>query len=278
VKTKEIGKKIINLILYSNLFIATCALFSILTTKLVILHTIKISPLEGLIFFSTLFIYALHRIIGVLRLEPFKGKGRYKIIAAYRSHISIYAVISGLGCIICAVLLPIETLLWFFFPALISLAYIIPFYKNKRLRDFNFIKIFLIAFIWTIVTVWIPLLHYGEAMEGNWFLLLEKFLFIFAITLPFDWRDVEVDRHLDVETIPSNLGETKTLLLIFFLFFIKNSLFFLLKIEYFFPFLMADLLSMIIVYFAIHKNKDVYYTLGVDGTMILQLLVLMLLI
>ena len=64
------------------------------------------------------------------------------------------------------------------------------------------------ALVWAFITVTLPL------VEGRQFLVptdallfLERSVFIFAITIPFDIRDLKVDQHIEVKTIPSAIGE-----------------------------------------------------------------------
>lgn len=92
----------------------------------------------------------------------------------------------------------------------LSLAYSLP-YRNKylhRLKEVGLLKIFLITLVWSVATVWVPLLQAGVPVL-TWdvtALLLQRALFIFAICLPFDIRDLQPDELQRVETIPGRLG------------------------------------------------------------------------
>ncbi len=89
-------------------------------------------------------------------------------------------------------------------PLFISTLYVIPI-GGKRLRDRNYIKIFLIALVWTWLTEVNPrlLLDTGGI---RFLLVVERFLFILAITLPFDIRDYRIDQEQGVETLVSKFG------------------------------------------------------------------------
>ena len=95
---------------------------------------------------------------------------------------------------------------------IVSLAYEIPV-RGKRLREIGLLKLFLIAFVWGAVTVLMPAVHAGWHWQSAnvWLLLAERSLFILAITLPFDLRDVLIDRLLQVETVPSRIGPKATI-------------------------------------------------------------------
>jgi len=68
---KDLFKKTIDLILYSNYWIALCAVAMLWQTLLLLGEPIKIDYLTGVVFFATLFLYAAHRIVGISRLEEF---------------------------------------------------------------------------------------------------------------------------------------------------------------------------------------------------------------
>ncbi|MDB5263627.1 MAG: hypothetical protein JWQ14_2910 [Adhaeribacter sp.] len=96
--------------------------------------------------------------------------------------------------------------------ALLSLLYSLPVLPiggtYRPLRHIPLLKIFLIAYVWTCVTVWLPLLAYNQAIfsEEVWPVFLRRFLFILAITIIFDIRDVERDRATGTVTLPGTVG------------------------------------------------------------------------
>jgi 4-hydroxybenzoate polyprenyltransferase len=96
--------------------------------------------------------------------------------------------------------------------ALLSLLYSLPVLpirgKYWPLRHIPLLKIFLIAYVWTCVTVWLPLLAYNQPIFTGevWLLFLRRFLFILAITIIFDIRDVERDRATGTITLPGTIG------------------------------------------------------------------------
>lgn len=161
---------------------------------------------------STLFIYALHKYVGIGKLEKEDQKGRYAIIEKYKNHILIYSILS-----FCAVLYYYLNFDWnrkllLLIPGVISITYTIPiFLKRKRLRDFSYIKIFLIAIVWALVSESIPMYENGYSNGIIALLFLERFLFFIAITIPFDIRDLMIDSQNDVQTIPSILGIHKSI-------------------------------------------------------------------
>ncbi len=273
-------KKIIDLVFYSNLWIALCALAMALQTQLILNQQIYISPLVGLIFFASLFLYAIHRIVGISKLDDFLEVERYAVIAKFKHHITIYAILAAIGGAISFWFVPLSIQLSLIIPGIISMGYVLPFLgKQKRLRDLDHIKIYLIAIVWSWVTVLLPAMELNQLTNmAVWMMAFERSFFVFAITLPFDIRDLKVDTHSAVKTIPAVIGIPKTKILavgILFLSFGWSCINFVLG-TYSFSILFALLLSVLSTayfsYYADQQKHDYYYTGLLDGTMIIQFL------
>lgn len=200
--------RFLDLLLYGNFWIALCATAMALQTQYILTGQLSVEPVLLLIFFATLFLYGLHRIIGLQRVQRFTDRGRYLIIQLYRRHIWMYAGVGGLLAVGVFFCLRWQTQALLVLPAILSLGYVLPIFgKQRRLRDFHFIKIFLIALVWSGVTVVLPGLELFYWKSTPLFiLLLERCCFILAITLPFDIRDLQVDAHTHVRTLPAVLG------------------------------------------------------------------------
>lgn len=282
--TMQLFTKFINFVLYSNLWISIAAITMTAKTLFFLNEPIfEWTPVYGFVFSATLFIYAGHRVIGLKKSEAFTNKGRYKIIAEHKSHIIIYAVLGFIGTVVFAFFLSWKTWLYMAIPGFISVGYIFPIFsraEKKRLRDFDDIKIYFVAVVWSVVSVLLPFVEYGH--NNYWFLLLsilEVFLFVFAITIPFDIRDLKVDNYNNVKTIPARLGVVQAkkialLLLILsymtllinincvdFVSILSNNILIFISISY--------LVTYLLIYFSDNRKKDFYYTGFLDGTMIL---------
>ena len=274
----KLVKNIVNLLLYSNIWIALCAVAMAFQTQFLLLHQLTFTPLMALIFAATLFLYAVHRIVGISKVKEFWEMERYAVIAQFKHHISFYALIAGIGSLLSFFYLKLSIQLSLFFPAIISLAYVLPFLKGKkRLRDFDDIKIFLIAIVWSWITVILVSIDHGDFIDKKiWILALEKAIFIFAITLPFDIRDLKVDAHSKVKTIPARLGIFKTRALILFSFFLVlclallNTYWGLYDTNGMFAILISTVLTYSLCHYSDQIKNDYFFTGLIDGTMILQ--------
>ncbi|CAM4183994.1 hypothetical protein [Gillisia hiemivivida] len=162
---------------------------------------------------------------------------------------------------------------------LFTLLYILPFFGGGRnLRALAGVKIYVIAFVWSGVTVLLPLIGKIELLQ--WDVLLEftqRFLFVFALTLPFEIRDLKFDMA-NLRTVAQIFGVRNskiigvlTLLTILLLEFIKvesdiRSVISLI--------LISALLSNLIINSRIRQTKY-YSSLWVEGVPILWCLLLL---
>ena len=268
----------IELLFYGNFWIALGALAIVLQTNLLIEKTLYLGNYEVFVFSSTLFLYALHRIIGLQRVQKFSDKGRYLVIKKFKTHIFTYAVLGGIIASICFLKLPTYIKLLTVSPALLSMGYVAPIFgKNRRLRDFDFLKIFLVAFVWAWVTVILPFsIHKYWEIKLLAPMFIERFLFIFAITIPFDIRDLKIDNDGNVSTIPGLIGIQKSMLLSYaalVLMIIFSSYLFAVgfyPLSYYYGLLLSFLTTSILIYLTDKQSHDYFFTGVIDGTMILQ--------
>jgi len=66
----SILKKFIDLLLFGNFWIALCAVAMTWQTELLLFGAIEWTYLTSFVFFSTLFLYAIHRIVGLVKVKP----------------------------------------------------------------------------------------------------------------------------------------------------------------------------------------------------------------
>lgn len=178
-----------------------------LQTQYLLSGSVFPTPLLGFILFATLFLYAVHRIVGLKRSQPFRQAGRYEVIGRFRSHIAFYALIAILCASLFFLQLPFRVMAAAVFPCLLAFGYVMPLWKGRRLRDVHYIKIFLIAATWSWITVILPAMELGFSYASPvYIILLERIAFVFAITIPFDIRDMEIDAYNQVKTLPAILG------------------------------------------------------------------------
>ena len=267
-----------NFFLYSNLWIALAATMMVLQTQFILTKDWVHGPILGFVFSSTLILYAIHRLIGLSRASSFKDQGRYAVIFQYRKHIFVYALLFLVSGMYFFSLLQTQTQIYCIIAGLVAMGYVIPvFSQGRRLRDLNYLKIFLIALTWPFVTVFLTAMeidHAHDAIVG--LLFVEKLFFIYGITIPFDIRDAAIDQSQQIKTIPSTFGyrfAQSTAFLAFIGSAVVSTINLGLGGYYFWQWL-AILISLIISYLLVKiatpKTHDYFFTGFMDGTMILQ--------
>ena len=156
--------------------------------------------------------------------------------------------------------------------------------KKFGLRKIPGLKLFLIAFVWAFSAVVLPIfeLQSSFAFEIPFkdiaILTLKRFLFVAAITIPFDIRDIFQDKTFELKTIPTVFGEKKAYLLCQLILISYLILLFLFQSKGLNSDFLALSLTTILTGWLIFKSKweknEYYYFLYLDGTLILQYLML----
>lgn len=134
---------------------------------------------------------------------------------------------------------------------------------SSTLRSVAFLKLFLIAVSWAVVTVIFPLVQYDITIGFNEMIIaFQRFLIIAAITVPFDIRDVDYD-STSIHTLPETVGiaHSKRIALLFLMvflgatFLLDNSAAKNLQLHF-----AVALLSAILIVRTKEKNQSIFYT------------------
>ena len=271
-----------DLLLYGNFWIAAGASAMAIVSLYLTKGNWEADHSVGFLFFSTLLVYSLHRIVGLQKAKGVRMTERYKIIERYKQHIVLYAVLSVLGCLYFFFQMQIKTQLFIVGLGLVSIAYVLPVFKGKRLRDFNFVKVFVVALTWSAICCLMPLVNAGHDIGWVHYLYFaENIFFVFAITLPFDIRDMKLDDFVGVKTLVISLGKPKSFLLVRFALGIAFLLSVGLSVE---KGDMSYAISRFIIYLFLffyvprlkEEMNDYYFSGVLDGTLILGPLLLIL--
>jgi 4-hydroxybenzoate polyprenyltransferase len=163
-------------------------------------------------------------------------------------------------------------------PVAISLAYVTPTGNGKLIRNIPFLKIFLIALTWTWVSILLPhaLSNQFELFSVSFILIMaERFLFIFAITIPFDIRDVEQDQRESLDTIVKVVGPSKAKYLSIGILTAATLIGYILYVDgtwqlnYWLLHILIIVYAGLLVYRVHSDRRDAYYSWGLDGSMLL---------
>lgn len=107
--------------------------------------------------------------------------------------------------------------------AILTFFYAIPFFKNSTatLRHIGGVKVYVIAFVWTGTTVFLPVIDNGIVVSQDVFIIaIQRFIMVLALMIPFEIRDLKFD-NLSLKTIPQKIGiqATKNLGMLFMVLF-----------------------------------------------------------
>ncbi|WP_378186739.1 hypothetical protein ACE939_00125 [Aquimarina sp. W85] len=105
----------------------------------------------------------------------------------------------------------VHTLLFMIPVILLTGLYVLPIFpKGKSLRNIARVKIYIIALVWSITTVIIPIEMAEKSFSFlGWVETLQRFLLIIVIMLPFEIRDLQYD-DISLQTVPQLVGITNT--------------------------------------------------------------------
>lgn len=193
--------KLFELYIKSSLHVAlaVCSLAYVTVLEL------KISPspvLFGFIFSSTVVSYNLTKYGFIVATDSIS------LGPLLRWIIRITASFFVVMCV-CLYYLPLNVILTALLLGAITIAYAIPISEGSRnLRNVYGIKIGVIALVWSGVTVGLPVIDYGPESASAFTLameLLQRFLFVAVLILPFDIRDYRND-DTTLGTLPQIIG------------------------------------------------------------------------
>ncbi|RNI32533.1 hypothetical protein EFA69_04230 [Rufibacter immobilis] len=276
--------RILNFILYSNIFISICA--AVLVWETYMLSGIPISlRLGGIVFFATLFVYNADSLLPYKFNQEVAVSPRTQWIRNNRLELIFIAIGSAMCVIYLYWTALFDLSFWFLLHLIVvaglySIAVVPEGDRYIPLRDIPFLKVFLIAYVWSAVTVQLPLMEVDRDLfsGNNLILFVRRFLFIFSLTLVFDIRDVHKDKLTNTVTFPTKWGVKNTKWLALF----TLVLFAILLPSGTAPHMrlalgLAGVGAATVVWYAHEYRSQYYFLILADGMMLMQFLLVWLL-
>lgn len=166
------------------------------------------------------------------------AKFHHRTLAGWLKVIQVFSAMAFV--LMCYYLLQLNTDVWLLISVLgiITFLYAIPlipkhylFDEQKNLREVVGLKVYIIALVWSFVTVLIPVCNAEINIDADIIItLIQRFLLVIVLMLPFEIRDLNYD-NLKLATIPQKIGVKKTkaigalvLIIFFMLEFLKKEL------------------------------------------------------
>jgi hypothetical protein len=278
-KILKFFKRIFDFILFSNIYVALGAVCLVQSSIIQLQLNSSLIAYCFLVFFSTLFVYNFQRVFykapensalnSVRRIWIFKNPHLLKTLTGIGFCGSVVAFLFN-DFRIAIYLLPLLVL---------ALLYFVPAVK---LRKNPWIKLLTLAIVWTMVTAVLPLLLKQGPFDTYALLhTLVRFWFMIAICIPFDIRDLKIDTADAVSTIPLRVGENRAkwlafgCMVVYVLLIILEHLFGMINLKIFIALLFTATLNSMLVLMSSSKRSEYFYIAGIDGTMILQGVILL---
>lgn len=279
--------KLIGAFIHSNIYISLAAVLLTVAAQIQLGMPPQWHPYLFIIFFATLFEYNLHRLITVLTNKEALNSEKHRWVHENLKLFYLLVFCSVTGFVIVALLAKMEVLITLAPFALITFFYSVPVFRNNRhffrLREIPYLKIFLIAIVWSATTILLPIVQSPNTFNNAnvAIMLTERFFFILAISIPFDIRDQEADENAGLKTFPILLNEKRAMLMSY----ISLAVFFLITVFHYqqagIRFIIGAMVLSTATTYLFLKSKKIkkmpYYYYGIlDGTMLLQGLLVLL--
>jgi 4-hydroxybenzoate polyprenyltransferase len=291
-------KRITDFIVYTNLFIAACAIALTSETFIILQLPSFINWYLLLLFLCTVFVYSLHyytktnKLLNDSRLYWCRNNKKLLLAIIITSALLIAggvvfhfnAIFMNHGAI------NYGNIAWFIIIPLLALGYSHPLipWNKKGLRQVGWLKMIFLSFIWsfttTVLPVWmlLPANHTHAATTTSAVLFIHRFFFIAALSVLFNINDYEEDKADGVKTIAVLLGPAQTLKSGKWLVLIINTVTSLWMIGCFqfdsIPVFAAILIPVWLLFWSYHRfstlSDDAIFVMRYDGLMIVKALLL----
>lgn len=285
----------IRFFVYSNIFIACCALALTLETFYLLKLPASLNWFLLLTFLCTLFVYSLH----YYSKTHTEGSGRlgwnYENRKLIKSIIllSLFFIAGGVAWHYKAIFFPdgtfsIRNFIWFVIVPFVSLAYshrLNPWSK-KSLRQIGWLKLFSLSFVWSFTTVLLPVIMWTDASKCDPVLIsilfIQRFIFMMALCVLFNIKDAEEDKREGIRTYAAIYGPNKILQIGKWLFLILNLVSGYLLLYYFnlsgLYYWIAALIPVLLIFYSFQYFKPsietAWFVFRYDGLMIVKALLL----
>lgn len=286
---KKLVQPVFDFLLFSNVFMALCAV----AQGLVTFYLIGSRPVVSvcwLLFTSTLGVYNFCILLSKPKSPQNSEHKRIRWFFAHYRLMVTFTIVSLLSLIPLFFLMTMESRILLVFLSMLSFAYGIPMFSinDQRfgLRNIPGLKQFLISLVWTMSTVLLPILEAQHrhltniSLRDITILIAKRFLFIAALTVPFDIRDLFEDQRTGLKTVPAVWGERKAYLFCQFLLAGYIVLLFILRDNgfnaNFFALTSTALLAGWLIFKSEWEKNEYYYFFFMDGILILQYVLLLL--
>lgn len=270
------ARKIFHFFIYSNLFIALCAVAMVDQTCRLLLHSNPDSYFSGFVFFATICSYSFHWYFTSTDNDSANSRmlwlGRNK-------NVHLVFFFAGLGGAVFTGYFLLAHWPWLLLCALITFLYSapkIPYPFFRTLRKVALAKTIFLAMVWMFVTTLLPLLISNQPWQTEFSIFAaSRFFFIYSICIIFDYRDRKYDKSIGIRSLITRLSDKSiTHLYIISLSLFVSFTFGLMLFGFTYPviilLLFPGIATAAIFSYSKKKFSDILYYFVIDGLMALS--------
>jgi len=200
--------KLFRFFIYSNLFIALCAVLMVYQTCELLLHTFPDIYFTWFVFFATICSYSFHWYLTPVDTEPPSPRMEW---LNHNRNVHTVLFFTGLAGAAACYLLLLKFWPWLLLSAFITFLYSAPKIPHpyfRLLRKVALGKTIFLAFVWVYVTAILPLLISNPPWKPVFTLFAaSRFFLVYAICILFDYRDREYDKKVGIRSLITWLSE-----------------------------------------------------------------------
>jgi 4-hydroxybenzoate polyprenyltransferase len=201
-------------LVYANLFVAG-VLGALTWATYAQIDSLKAKPFVPLtVFLGSFVLYVFHRLYKIDFIPRSQLADRHVWVMEHSNWMKLAMVF---GVFLLLLLIPnykADTVVWLIPAGIVSVGYTVPMLPTadgwRRFRDIPLSKPLIIAAVVTYLTFCFPLFEQQSitalGAREVWPLMLDRFLFVLVVTIPFDMRDIANDRDAGIRTLGTDFG------------------------------------------------------------------------
>ena len=213
---KRFALQVFHFFIYSNLFIAACAVLMVNQTCRFLLHESPDKYFFLFVFFSTICSYSFHWYLTSHSVMP---SHRILWLKQNRKTHLVLFFIGLLGCGFFFFYL-LSYWYWLLPAAIFTFLYSAPKISNKYFRALLKLalgKTIFLALVWMYVTSFLPILISGQPWKNDFTLfIISRYFLIYTICILFDYRDREDDKAAGIRSLITFLNKRSVFYLFVF--------------------------------------------------------------
>lgn len=271
----KVFKQLLNFYINASIHVAI-AVYALTYLTLIAFEIPYDEAMLYFVFYATITGYNFVKYFGL-------AKFHHRSLAGWLKAIQIFSLLCFVLMCYYGFQLPTQTLIYITVFGVVTFFYAIPFLpkrlfidKHHNLRSIGGLKVYVIALVWTGVTVFLPVLSNEISINTDVLITaIQRFLFVILLMLPFEIRDLKFD-SLKLSTIPQKIGLKSTKIIggvlatiLFFLEFFKDELSF----ETIVALSITLLVTVVLVLFSKVNQSKYYSAFWVESVPILWLII-----